>query len=247
MRVARGDAERGAWARDPRACNRGERGHEIHAHAIVESVGTRSTRMQSWRAWARDPRACNRGERGKAHHTHHANHAGNPTRTHGYHAHHSETQAARTHSTGGIRIAANGGAYAHSGSMHQDGRRCMEVGTSNRWYTETASKQPAAHPPEPQNPAIQPITTGAYPPVESNQKNPAIHLITTGAHPPVESNQKTPEINRINAGAHPRQQSDAHRAQRRSEHGQWGTCRTSLTATPPGTGRHHVIRVARWD
>jgi hypothetical protein len=118
-------------------------------------------------------RACNRGERGKAHHTHHANHAENPTRTHAYHAHHSETQAARTHSTGGTRIAANGGAYAHSGLMHHDGRRCMEVGTSNKWYAQTASKQPAAHPPEhPQNPAIQLITTGAHPPVERNQKKP---------------------------------------------------------------------------
>jgi hypothetical protein len=54
-------------------------------------------------------------------------------------------------------IAANGGAYAHSGSMHQDGRRCMEVGTSNKWYTETAAKQPGAHPPElPQKPRNAP-------------------------------------------------------------------------------------------
>jgi hypothetical protein len=141
-------------------------------HAVMQ----RAERGHEMRIACRVARACNRG---KAHHTHHANHAGNPTRTHAYQAHHSETQAACTHSTGGTRIAANGGAYAHSGSMHQDGRRCMEVGTSNKWYTETASKQPAAHPPErPQNPAIQLITTGAHPPVESNQKkrrNPPHH------------------------------------------------------------------------
>jgi hypothetical protein len=142
-------------------------------------------------AWARDAHRTPREELGKEHHAHQANHAGN----HANHAHHSETQAARTHSTGGIRIAANGRAYAHSGSMHQDGRRCMEVGTSNKWYTETASKQPAAHPPErPQNPAIQLITAEAHPP--ERPQNPQNHLIT--------------------AGAHPRRQSEAHRAQRRS-------------------------------
>jgi hypothetical protein len=124
-------------------------------------------------AWARDAHRTPRGELGKEHHAHQANHAGN----HANHAHHSETQAARTHSTGGIRIAANGRAYAHSGSMHQDGRRCMEVGTSNKWYTETASKQPAAHPPErPQNPAIQLITAAAHPPERPQKpRNPPHH------------------------------------------------------------------------
>jgi hypothetical protein len=122
-------------------------------------------------AWARDAHRTLRRKRGKVHHTHHANHAGKPTCTHAYHAHHLEMRAARMPSTGGTRIAANGGAYAHSGSMHQDGRRCMEVGRSNKWNIETASKQPGAHTPErPQNPTIQLITTGAYPPVESNQK-----------------------------------------------------------------------------
>jgi hypothetical protein len=157
-------------------------------------------------AWARDAHRTPRGELGKEHHAHQANHAGN----HANHAHHSETQAARTHSTGGIRIAANGRAYAHSGSMHQDGRRCTEVATSNKWYTETASKQPEAHPPQrPQNPAIQLITTGAHPlaAVESNQKNPEIHLSTTGAYPPVESNQTPatlePETTRGKANAAP--------------------------------------------
>jgi hypothetical protein len=130
-------------------------------------------------AWARGAHRTPPRERGKAHHTHHANHVGNPTRTHAYHAHHSETQAARTHSTGDTRIAANGGAYAHSGSMHQDGRRCMEVGTSNKWYTETAAKQPAAHS-SPPGPIHQ---------WKATKKNPEIHLSTTGANPPVESNQ----------------------------------------------------------
>jgi hypothetical protein len=78
-------------------------------------------------AWARDAHRTLRGELGKEHHAHQANHAVSQAN----HANHSEMQAAHTHSTGSIRIAANGGAYAHNGSMHQDGRRCMEAGTSN--------------------------------------------------------------------------------------------------------------------
>jgi hypothetical protein len=140
-------------------------------------------------AWARDAHRTPRGELGKEHHAHQANHAGN----HANHAHHSETQTARTHSTGGIRIAANGRAYAHSGSMHQDGRRCMEVGTSNKWYTETASKQPAAHPPErPQNPAIQLITAAAHPPERPQKpRNPPHHRGGTPAGTPAKTQKST--------------------------------------------------------
>jgi hypothetical protein len=82
-------------------------------------------------AWAQNADRMLRGELGKEHHTHDANHGGNPKSTHANHAHHLEMQAARTHSMSGTRIVANGGAYAHSGSMHQD-RRCMEVGTLNK-------------------------------------------------------------------------------------------------------------------
>jgi hypothetical protein len=37
--------------------------------------------------------------------------------------------------TDGTRIAANGGAYEHGGTMHQDGRRSVEVSMSKQWYT----------------------------------------------------------------------------------------------------------------
>jgi hypothetical protein len=86
--------------------------------------------------------------------------------------------------------------------MHHDGRRCMEIGTSNKGHTETAAKQPGAHPPElpqkPRNPPHHHRGTPAGTPANTHKstsspprhtrrnarKNPEIRLITIAAHPP---------------------------------------------------------------
>jgi hypothetical protein len=122
----------------------------------VRSVGTRCASHAAWRAWERAPHTPRKPRwKSNTHSRIPLTPLGNAGSTHAQHGRH----------------------YAHSGSMHQDGRRCMEVGTSNKWYTETASKQPAAHPPErPQNPAIQLITAAAHPPERPQKpRNPPHH------------------------------------------------------------------------